>query len=133
MQKPTEKLVTMKVKEGVHRRLSTLSAQKGLPLSETIDDAVDAAIEAGRKNPARRRVSFDDRVEKLGRIFGKPEHLVDALVYVHDTVDQAWVAALDIFGDEATPEVALKLYDRIHSRRLELVQQSAKELHSEEK
>jgi hypothetical protein len=61
---------------------------------------------------------FDRRITLLnGRA---PSALIDAMVYVHDTVETAQMAARALFGDKATPEIALALYDRIaaeHQRR----------------
>ena len=44
-----------------------------------------------------------------------PEDTKDATVYVADTLELAWCAARQVFGEIATPEVALEIFDRIQT------------------
>jgi hypothetical protein len=63
---------------------------------------------------------FDRRVEILRGTMGVPDHLVDAAVYVNDTMEIARIIADDVFQDDATIEAALAIYDRIDRERLRL-------------
>jgi hypothetical protein len=58
---------------------------------------------------------FDRRIDILSKRMGDvpATGVVDAAVYVHDTLETAWLAAESIFGEKATPDVALAIYDRI--------------------
>lgn len=123
MNDPKSKLVTMKVKPAPHRKLATLAAKEGLGMSEALEEAVDAWEGASAGNPKRRRHGVNDALKQLHGVFGKPPHIVDAMTYVVDTLDVAWVAALETFGAEASPTIALEIYDRIHRRRLEIVEE----------
>ncbi|MDI1483588.1 hypothetical protein [Polyangium sp. y55x31] len=118
-----QKLVTMKVKPGPHRKLATMATENGLGLSDALEEAVEAWEKASASNPKRARQSFDAKVTLLDKALGKPEHIIEAMTYVTDTLDVAWVAALDVFGKEATPQLALQIYDRMHARRLEIIEE----------
>jgi hypothetical protein len=59
---------------------------------------------------------FDRRIDILTKSRETPKGVVDAAVFVHDTIELAWMAAEDVFGDKATPDVALAIYDRIAAR-----------------
>jgi alkanesulfonate monooxygenase SsuD/methylene tetrahydromethanopterin reductase-like flavin-dependent oxidoreductase (luciferase family) len=61
--------------------------------------------------------SFDKGVEHAGKAPNAPPHIVDAAVYVRDTLDLAWKAAESVFDKKATPEIALAIYDRIDAER----------------
>ena len=63
---------------------------------------------------------FDRALEFARRSANAPAHIVDAAVYVRDTVDLAWKAATSIFGKQATPDVALAIFDRINAERRDL-------------
>lgn len=45
-----------------------------------------------------------------------PNHITDAVVFVADTMDIAWLAAQSVFEDKATPELAVAIFDRIAAR-----------------
>lgn len=57
---------------------------------------------------------FDEKLYIWGN--GVPEDVRDASTWVNDTIDLSWVSACQIFGDKATPELALLIYDRISLR-----------------
>ena len=77
-----------------------------------------------RKSPRTRghvtdwTADFDLALENAGKALSRPPYIVDATVYVRDTLNLAWKAAESVFGKRATPEIALALYDRIHADRL---------------
>ena len=50
----------------------------------------------------RRRQDLDDKV------------LAEAALHVHATLEIAWLAAQSVFGDRATPDLALAVYDRVN-------------------
>jgi hypothetical protein len=45
-----------------------------------------------------------------------PEDILNATIYVNDTLYIAWLSAQSIFEDKATPEIALAIYDRLLQR-----------------
>lgn len=59
--------------------------------------------------------SFDDL---LAHYEGHaPTEALDAAIDVTDTMHLAWSATQSLFGKQATPELALALYDRIERKR----------------
>ena len=56
---------------------------------------------------------FDKKLELWK---GLPTEVRDAATFVTDTLDLSWAAAQAVFGDRATPEAALGIYDRIVDR-----------------
>lgn len=50
-----------------------------------------------------------------------------AAVFVTDTLDLCWVAAKSIFGEQATPEHALAIYDRMQQRLEEVGMQECED------
>ncbi len=73
------------------------------------------------KNP------FDAKLELLHRDPKTPEGLIDAAIYVVDTLGLAWAAAQSVFENRATPELALEIYDRIDARQREDLSPSEEE------
>jgi hypothetical protein len=57
---------------------------------------------------------FDRKLEAIRSL--APECVVEASVYVTDTLDLCRTSAESVFGDEATPELALEIYDRVEER-----------------
>lgn len=57
---------------------------------------------------------FDKKLEAQGRAV--PRDVRDAAVFVTDTMDIAWAAALAVFEDKAAPEHAIAFYDRVVER-----------------
>jgi len=54
---------------------------------------------------------------KLEIIRGKaPFGVHDAAIFVNDTLDLCWASAQQVFGEKASPEVALAIYDRVVTR-----------------
>lgn len=51
----------------------------------------------------------------------------DASIFVTDTMDLCWVAAKSIFGEQATPEHAIAIYDRMQVRLEELGMQEVED------
>ncbi|MDA8092316.1 MAG: hypothetical protein M0T84_00120 [Betaproteobacteria bacterium] len=45
-----------------------------------------------------------------------PADVRDATIFVSDTLLIAWKSAQSIFGERASPEVALAIFDRIETR-----------------
>jgi hypothetical protein len=60
---------------------------------------------------------FQERIDQMNKAWRGPEHTADAAQYVHDTLELAWAAATDIFGDKVSADVALGIYDRIDDER----------------
>ena len=54
---------------------------------------------------------FDRKLEVWGSHM--PSDVCDAAVFVTDTLDLCWASARSVFGDNATPEHALAIYDRL--------------------
>ena len=44
---------------------------------------------------------------------GVSEETADAAIYVTDALDLGWSAAQTIFGEDATPDIAIAIYDRM--------------------
>ena len=61
--------------------------------------------------------SFDRALEAANRARNAPPHLIEAAVYVRDTLNLSWKAADSVFGKHATPEIALAIFDRINAER----------------
>ncbi len=59
---------------------------------------------------------FDTRIEILGKSSLTPAGVIESATFVNDTLELAWMSAAEVFGDKATPEVALAIYDRIAAR-----------------
>lgn len=50
---------------------------------------------------------------RKGRI---PAPVMDAVVYVNDTLELAWASAIQVFGEtKATPQLALDIYELIQN------------------
>ena len=45
-----------------------------------------------------------------------PDDIKDLAVFVVDTLDLCWKGAKAVFGDQAKPEHAFEIYDRLMSR-----------------
>jgi len=72
---------------------------------------------------------FDEKLESLEKSFRAESfpqfnEVREASGFVVDTLDIAWSAAKAIFGDKATPDHALEIYDRM-ILRIEAVQAQA--------
>ena len=48
-----------------------------------------------------------------GRI---PPETEEAAILVHDTLELSWAAARQVFGDRATPEIAIDIFDLIQTQ-----------------
>jgi hypothetical protein len=56
-------------------------------------------------NPFDKKLeSWDDRI---------PDGVRDAAVFVTDTLELCWASAQAVFGDKATPDIALEIFDRV--------------------
>jgi hypothetical protein len=69
---------------------------------------------------------FDEKLESLEKSFRAESfpqfsEVREASGFVVDTLDIAWSAAKSIFGDKATPDHAIEIYDRM-ILRIEAVQ-----------
>lgn len=64
---------------------------------------------------------FDQRIDRLGNTSGVPNRLVDAAVYVNDTMEIAWMIAVEVLGEKATADSVVAIYDRIDRERRCLV------------
>jgi hypothetical protein len=78
----------------------------------------------GRMSETEKR--FAARLEKMNQSWRGAEHTSDAAAYVHDTLELAWLAASDLFGEKVTPEIAVAIYDRIDEERLRRSDEDAK-------
>jgi hypothetical protein len=58
---------------------------------------------------------FDEKIKSMNGSFSTPHKLVDAAVYVHDTIELAAASAQVLFGESVTPEIVLSIFDRISS------------------
>lgn len=72
---------------------------------------------------------FDEKLESLEKSFRAESfpqfsEVREASGFVVDTLDIAWSAAKAIFGEKATPDHALEIYDRM-ILRIEAVQAQA--------
>ncbi len=79
---------------------------------------------------------FDEKLESLEKSFRAQSfpqfsEVREASAFVVDTLDIAWSAAKSIFGDKATPDHALEIYDRM-ILRIEAVQAQEEEGDEEE-
>jgi hypothetical protein len=54
---------------------------------------------------------FNQKLELYG--YHIPHKVRDAAVFVTDTLELSWASAQSVFGDKATPEIALAIYDRV--------------------
>lgn len=61
------------------------------------------------------RDDFDRKMERRGSVV--PPSTRDALFYVVDTLELCQSAAWSLWGNDATPEHALALYDRVEQLR----------------
>lgn len=61
--------------------------------------------------------SFDRALSALNGVANVPPRLLDAAVYVRDTLDLSLKAAESVFGKRATPDIALAIFDRINAER----------------
>lgn len=57
---------------------------------------------------------FDRKLDAWSREI--PPGVRDAAVFVTDTLDLSWASVQAVFEDQATPELALAIYDRIEKR-----------------
>jgi hypothetical protein len=57
---------------------------------------------------------FDQKLRDWGK--DVPNDIREASTYVTDTLELCWVSAQSIFEDNATPEIAFEIYDRIMHR-----------------
>ncbi len=62
----------------------------------------------------KRTNPFDQKLRDWGE--SVPADVREASTYVTDTLELCWASARSIFEDEATPELALEIYDRILDR-----------------
>ena len=69
----------------------------------------------------RRWKEFDSAIDTLSRSALQPPVIVDAIIYVADTLEKCAQASEAVFGDESTPELALAIYDRVNIERIRLV------------
>jgi len=69
---------------------------------------------------------FQVRLDSMNRSWRGTEHTADAAVYVHDTLELAWLAATDLFGENVSPEIAVAIYDRMDEERLRRADEDAK-------
>ena len=69
---------------------------------------------------------FQARVESMNRSWRGTEHTAEAASYVHDTLELAWLAATDLFGENVSPEIAVAIYDRMDEERLRRAEEDAK-------
>jgi len=60
---------------------------------------------------------FDQQLELIEKhIFRVPEGVVNAAVFVNDTLKLSYASAKSLFEDKATPELAFEIYDRLVER-----------------
>lgn len=59
--------------------------------------------------------AFDRHIEHLHG--HAPAGAIEAAQSVRDTLETAWITAQTVFGDRATPELALAVYDRLLRER----------------
>lgn len=65
---------------------------------------------------------LDKHLESVrGRL---PIGMTDAVVWVADTLDIAWLATQSVFESRATPELALQVFDRICARQAQVMKSS---------
>ncbi len=60
-------------------------------------------------------MKLDIVIDLLGKNSRAPEYMVDAVVYVNDTLDTAFRIASETLGS-TDPTVALSIYDRLNER-----------------
>lgn len=65
--------------------------------------------------------AFDKAITKLSQVPNKPDFIIDAAVEVHDTLKLANTSAKAIFGKDASPDIAVKIYDRVEASRISKV------------
>jgi hypothetical protein len=70
---------------------------------------------------------FDRHIDHLGRAANTPPCLVDAAVYVRDTLAVAWLTVPSVFKERATPELALAVYKHIDGQRFERLEEAREE------
>jgi hypothetical protein len=61
---------------------------------------------------------FDRKVALWNEMTQAPKDLLDAAVYVNDTVELVKSAAEQNFGEDVDPLVVLEMYDRVHAEYL---------------
>ena len=61
---------------------------------------------------------FDKAITRLSHVPSKPAFIIDAAVEVHDTLKLANISAKTIFGDDVSPEIAVKISDRLEAKRV---------------
>lgn len=64
---------------------------------------------------------FDKAIARLSHVPSKPAFIIDAAVEVHDTLKLAIVSAKTIFGEDVSPEIAVKICDMVEAKRTLLV------------
>ncbi|MEI2637081.1 MAG: hypothetical protein V9E92_09630 [Methylotenera sp.] len=70
---------------------------------------------------------FDKAITNLSHVPNKPAFIIDAAVEVHDTLKLANTSAKAIFGKDVSPEIAVKIYDRLEANRVFRVNEFAKQ------
>jgi len=64
---------------------------------------------------------FDKKIELYKTlVLNKPERLIDSAIFVTDTLELCLASAQAVFEEEATPKLALEIYDRVVERMIEL-------------
>jgi len=63
------------------------------------------------------RTAFDRKLERPKASFA-PSGVDEAAIFVNDTMELCWASAQTVFGDKATPDHALAIYDRVISQRI---------------
>ena len=61
--------------------------------------------------------NFDKAIARLSHMPSKPAFIIDAAVEVHDTLKLANISAKTIFGDDVSPDIAVKISDRLEAKR----------------
>jgi hypothetical protein len=67
-----------------------------------------------------KRSEFDKKIKEINHVTGGTiDHssISDAAIFVNDTLDIAWASAKSVFGNDATPDIAVLIYDRIIERK----------------
>jgi hypothetical protein len=65
--------------------------------------------------------NFDKAIARLSHVLDKPAFIIDAAVEVHDTLKLANISAKTIFGEDVSPEIAVKISDRLEAKRVLIV------------
>lgn len=65
--------------------------------------------------------SFENKLKEIQKSMGAPPKMADALIHVNDTMEAVWRSARYVFGNRATPEVAITMYALVEAERLKLI------------